>query len=202
MYHTKFLGVILDNQLNWSEHIKYISNKISKAVGVIIKARKVFDTATLKTLYYSLIYPYLSYCIHIWGAAYGTYTKSLVCLQKKIVRIISGKPPRSASDPLFSELKILKLEEIFKYNIALFMYKFYHGLLPPLFDMFKFTSEIHGRDTRQSSLLYLPLCRTNRRKMTIVYTGTKIWNDIFLNMDIYCAIGTFKKRLKSFIANC
>ena len=50
----------MDCQLNWSEHIKYICNKISKAVGIMIKTRKVFDIATLTSLYYSLIYPYLS----------------------------------------------------------------------------------------------------------------------------------------------
>ena len=197
--YTKLLGVIMDCQLNWSEHIKYICNKISKSVGIIIKTRKVFDTATLTALYYSLIYPYLSYCIHIWGATYNAHIDHLVRLQKKVLRIIVGKPPRTPSDPIFKELGLLKLSHIFQYNIGLFMFKVYHCMTPPLFDMFTHTSEIHDRNTRQSNLLYIPLCLTNRRKMTIVYTGSHMWNKILSNLKVHCAISTFKKHLRTFV---
>ena len=64
---TKFLGVVIDNTLKWSSHLEYISGKIAKGIGVIIKARKIFSTITLISLYNSLIMPYLSYCIHVWG---------------------------------------------------------------------------------------------------------------------------------------
>ena len=60
---TKFLGVMIDSNLTWKPHIDYISKKIAKNVGIIIKARKIFDKDTLLTLYYSFIFPYLNYCI-------------------------------------------------------------------------------------------------------------------------------------------
>ena len=44
---TKFLGVIIDCKLNWSPHITYISKKVAKGVGIILKARKLFDQETL-----------------------------------------------------------------------------------------------------------------------------------------------------------
>ena len=47
---TKFLGVIFDNELNWSPHIMHISNKIAKGIGIIPRARKVFDNETLFSL--------------------------------------------------------------------------------------------------------------------------------------------------------
>ena len=73
--HTKFLGVIIDNKLNWSYHVNYISRKISKGIGIIIKGRKVFDKTTLLSLYNALVYPYLCYCIHVWGSAYDYHLK-------------------------------------------------------------------------------------------------------------------------------
>ena len=66
---ANFLGIIIDEQLNWKEHILYVSNKISKAIGVIIKAISPGKRALL-SLYYSMIYPYLTYCCQIWGATY------------------------------------------------------------------------------------------------------------------------------------
>ena len=44
---TKFLGVIIDNNLKWSAHIQCISRKISKGIGVMVKVRKVFEQNTL-----------------------------------------------------------------------------------------------------------------------------------------------------------
>ena len=86
---TKFLGVIIDNKLNWSPHIMHISKKIAKGIGIILKARKVFDNETLFSLF---IYPYLNYCIHVWGKAYDTHLHHLIVLQNKAIRIINGIP--------------------------------------------------------------------------------------------------------------
>ena len=94
---TKFLGVIIDNKLKWSAHIMYISKKISKGIGIILKARKVFNMETLLSLYHTFVYPYLSYCIHVWGKAYNTHLNDLIVLQNKAMLIISGVPSRTNS---------------------------------------------------------------------------------------------------------
>ena len=59
---TKFLGVIIDNKLTWKDHINYISGKMARGIGVIIKARNYLNKDTLLSLYYSFIYPYVTYC--------------------------------------------------------------------------------------------------------------------------------------------
>ena len=92
---NKFLGVIIDNKLKWSAHIMYISKKIAKGIGVSLKSRKGFDHDTLLSLYHTFVYPYLHYCIHVWGKAYNTHLNDLVVLQNKAIRIISGVPPRT-----------------------------------------------------------------------------------------------------------
>ena len=72
---TKFLGVIIDKRLNWKHHIDSICNRVSKNIGIILTARRVFNKNTLLSLYYSFIYPYFTYCIHVWGSAYKTHCK-------------------------------------------------------------------------------------------------------------------------------
>ena len=66
---TKFLGVVIDDQLNWKQHILYTSKKIAKAIGVISIARRVFNKITLTNLYYAFVYPYLIYGNIVWGKA-------------------------------------------------------------------------------------------------------------------------------------
>ena len=68
--HTKFLGVILDEHLTWNNHIE--QSKLNKTIGIVYRARNRLDPNILKLLYISLVYPYLSYCILIWGHTHKT----------------------------------------------------------------------------------------------------------------------------------
>jgi len=60
---TKFLGVYIDEKMTWTTHINEISKTISKNLGILNKAKSYFSTTTLQTLYYTLIYPHLTYGI-------------------------------------------------------------------------------------------------------------------------------------------
>ena len=64
---TKFIGVIFDNNLKWSAHIQYINRKNSNGIGVMVKARKIFEQNTLLSLHNSLKLLYFNYCIRVWG---------------------------------------------------------------------------------------------------------------------------------------
>ena len=85
----KYLGVIIDSKLNWIDHITYIKNKVAKGIGIIRKAQKLLNKKALLNLYHTLIFPYLIYCVEIWGCAKKTHLSPLYLLQKRIVRIIT-----------------------------------------------------------------------------------------------------------------
>ena len=109
---SKFLGVIIDNKLFWKDHIAYISGKIARGIGIILKARKNLLKESLISLYYSSIYPYLIYCNHVWWLACKTHLDSLIKLQKRAIRIIVGVHPRTHTVPLFQKLELLKYVDI------------------------------------------------------------------------------------------
>jgi len=81
--YVKFLGVLIDEKLNWKEHVNYIKTKVSKGIGIICRVRNVLPHRILLMLYNTLIHPYLSYCNIIWGAAKISTLNSLFLLQKK-----------------------------------------------------------------------------------------------------------------------
>ena len=60
----KYLGVIIDHRLNWSQHITHVKNKISKGIGIMYRARSYLTKSSLRKLYFSYIYPHLiiMYC--------------------------------------------------------------------------------------------------------------------------------------------
>ena len=71
--HTQFLGVIIDNKINWNEHIKYTCKKNSKSVGIFWKIKNKVNKTTLINLYYTFIYPFIIYCNIVWGRAPKIY---------------------------------------------------------------------------------------------------------------------------------
>ena len=56
---STFLDVIIDDKLNWRDHVSFVCRKVARGLRVIIKARKVLQNESLISLYYSFIYPYL-----------------------------------------------------------------------------------------------------------------------------------------------
>ena len=103
-----FLGVILDENLSWKPHILNVSRKISKSIGIIYKSSFCLSAMSLRTLYFSLVYPYLIYWITVWGSTYQTNLKRLITLQKKVIKIISNVPFDAHTDNLFRDHQILK----------------------------------------------------------------------------------------------
>ena len=55
--HTKFLGVYVDENLNWKEHVNLIADKVSKSIGIVTKSRFYLSMPSLRTLYFALVYP-------------------------------------------------------------------------------------------------------------------------------------------------
>ena len=73
----KFLGVLLDENLNWKEHIKYTENKIAKNLGLLYKARPFLERNALLALYYSYIQTYINYANIAWSSTCRTSLKKL-----------------------------------------------------------------------------------------------------------------------------
>ena len=82
VYEIKFLGVILDHKFSWKPHIEYIKKKLAKSIGIIYKVGDLLNNKCLRILYFSLIMPYMSYCVEVWGNTCRTYIDPIIKLQK------------------------------------------------------------------------------------------------------------------------
>ena len=81
---TKFLGIFIDRNLTFQDHVRYISSKVSRSLGVLRKLSGYLPGEILKTLYLSLILPYLTYAIEVWYGTYKNTTEKLFVLQKNL----------------------------------------------------------------------------------------------------------------------
>ena len=148
------------------------------------KLRHLFPSSAL-LLYYALIHPHLSFDLPIWGSTYPTYFQKLQRLQNKATSIISNASHKTSVTPLYKKYSVLKLADLFNYEMAKIMYQFSKQTLPShlncLFDPF---STVHERCTRSTTKqnLYIPKFSTSRCQNSSKYQGSKIWN--FVTTDL------------------
>ena len=105
--NIKFLDDIIDKKLTWKCHINYVADKVSRVIGMTVKAKKYLRKKAPLTLYYSFVYHYLTYCNHIWGATYiSNFQIKLINLQKRVMMIISNAKYSDSADPFYNSLEI------------------------------------------------------------------------------------------------
>jgi len=202
VHSTRFLGVIIDDKLIWDEHIKYISNKLAKSIGILTKVRHFLPSKTLVTLYYTLIYPYITYCHLVWGKASHAQLNKLILLQKKVVRIISFSGFQDHSLPLFHNLKILPIDEMYVFCASVLIFKIFKELYPSTFlRIFNPFSERLSTSSRRAerNLYIFPFARTKLRQNFIFNQAIVIYNE-FLSplglINVSNSVHHFRKTIK------
>ena len=176
---AKYLGITIDDQLSFKKHIALLENKIARSVGVIAKLSYYLPSVSLVNLYYnSLVHSHLLYASPVWASTYSTYLTKLKRQQNKALRIISKTSIRDRITPQYHQFEILKLEDLFTYKIAKFMYQFNRNKLPDNFNhYFSYSSNVSHYTTRQSeqpTTMFLPRFMTIRPQLSIKFIVTKI----------------------------
>ena len=185
--HCKFLGVILDNKLTFRNHIDSILTKISRHSGILYKIRNNLPFSTRLNYYFAFIYPYLSYNVIVWGGTYKTHLNPLITFHKRIIRIICDAGYRDHTNPLYKKLNILKFEDIYKYNVLIYMFKARREG--------EYLVE-HNRVTRNRDIARSTYHRTELSQHAVSYTGPKIWNSMPSNVTSIQKLGQFKQSIK------
>ena len=131
-----FLIVLLDDCLSWKSHISLVAHKKCKSIGIIYRSSYFLSKTSLCTLYNSLVLPYLYYCNLVWGSTYKSNLKKFTILQKWAIRIVRRSGCDAHTDPIFKELRFLKMKGIHLLQLGQFMYSFSTGNLLTKFDSF------------------------------------------------------------------
>jgi hypothetical protein len=159
--------------------------------------KNVLSTKLLKTLYYTLIHPHLNYGCILWGVAYKKHIHTLEVLQNKAIRIISKAKYNASTKPLYKNLQMLTLQDMFNMEIAKFMYQNSTGELPrPLQEHFISNINIHTHNTRQKNDFHMRRLTTLTAMKNLEHSGPKIWSKIPPSVKTLNNITRFVKAIK------
>ena len=200
---TKFLGVYLDENLNWKQHALQISMKVSKSIGVLYRIKHILTHDLLQMLYYTLIHPYFLYCNIIWGSASMAALNNLVLLQKRAVRLISKSEFRAHSSPIFKRLRILKLADINTFQTLVFMYKIKNNLLPTSsFKHVHIKTDNSLYNLRKDRDFIVEKYKTVIRKKSIAVFGPDLWHPLSDAIKSASSVIIFKRLLTDSLIDC
>ena len=155
----------------------------------------------LLSLYHSIIFPYLKYCNIVWATnATQTELDALYKVQKKCLRILSNSHYLAPSAPIFKKLSLLNIFDINRQEIATFIYKYEHNLLPdPFLDKFKYNNQVHNYNTRSTHKFHLWSVKSIYEAKSINYIGPKLWNSIPHDITKSQFVSSFRNKYKTLL---
>ena len=171
VYDFNFLGLTLNENINWKNHIEKIAIKSSKIIGILNKLKYILPTQIKLLLYNTLLLPHINYCILSWGYKCDRITK----IQKRAIRLINLSKYNAHTEPIFKQFKLLKVNHILQMQEFKFYHKFKNNTLPAYQQQLKLlpNSSIHSHNTRGKT--YLHIHRTThirlQKMLKIKYTS-------------------------------
>ena len=126
----KYLGVLIDSKLSWSEHVDYLNLQLARYSGPFTRLRRYVPNEILCLLYYSIIYSRIKYGILSWGRASNLLLKKVKIWLNCFLRVITNKSICTPVGMLYKSLNTLKVTDI--YNLE-FMHQQENNKLPHVF---------------------------------------------------------------------
>ena len=183
--NAKSLGVIIDDNLNWSSHINKLTKKIASGIGAIKRVRHLVPQATLQNIFSGLVQPHFDYCNVVWGNCGVTLQQKLQKLQNRAARVLTYSSYDASAANL---IKILDWKDIAcqQQNArATMVYKCLHGLAPEyLCSKFSKRNSVYSlRDSENK--VNVPLPRTKYLKNSFSYSGAITWNNLLCEARLF-----------------
>jgi hypothetical protein len=187
--NTRFLGVIIDKNLTWTEQILGLCGRLRSTQFILHRLREFLPKKTLLMYYYACVESVLRYGIILWGA--GSQIIRVFRVQKSILRILCGRRARSSCRGLFRDNNILTVPGLYILELGIYAFKNRESWTAGL--------NVHSYNTRQNEAIRLETHRTKRYESTPCYISKKVYNNLPGGVRSVERLDVFKIKLKQWL---
>ena len=199
--HTKSLGLTIDENLTWKNHVDVICKKVSSGIGALKRVRRFMCRETAEKAYRGLLEPYFNYCCPVWDGIGSQSSSKLQKLQNRAARMIAECAYEISSSSLLEELNWYKLSLNRKKHKAILMYKTINKSVPQyLQDLFSLRSCPYSLRDNENKL-FVPKPRTDYLKRSFSYDGAVLWNSLPTQLRSAQSLSVFKRGLNNWLAS-
>ena len=201
--YVKYLGVFIDENLNWKIHKNKISTKLIKGNAMLSKLRHSVNKDILLSVYYGIFHSHLAYLCLVWGEAKFSLSR-ITLLQRRAIRILHSATYRDHTSPLFQRYKVLKFVVIISLESCIFVNKCFNDEAISLFsNHFKLTASSHSYSTRSVSngLIFKRLYNTFLcGNKSVINSTVGTWNHFQTISHGHNLLNMLPKKVKSLIS--
>lgn len=185
--HSKFLGLVIEEFLDWSEHIGNLCLKLSKVCYAIRVTSKYLNKESLKIIYCANFESLLRFGVIFWGS--DSSMQDVFVLQKKVLRVISHMEYRQSCRGVFRTSRVMTVYGLYIFECLMFLFKYRD----------KFIQRCpHKYDTRTLDIDY-PIHRLKLTEKSPYYMCIKLYNKLPINVKRIVTMKNFKKVVKGMI---
>ena len=176
--YSKFLGLFINEKLDWNEHCNYVKGKIKSGIYALSKSQKYLDIKTLLIMYNAIVVTHIQYGLLIWGPM---ITKSnlnrLQVLLNQCIRIIFDIKPRQSVKHVMKENKILSINNHIEIAKAKFMYRYMNDTISTRIckKVEALTKVRHNYNTRHRNDPNIPIHKSKLYSNSFIVKAPGLW---------------------------
>ena len=197
----KFLGLTLDENLTWNQHINELCNKLKSLFHIFYNIRDYVSTNEIQAIYYTLVYSRIKYGINIYGQAGSTKIQKIQTLQSQLLKVLSAKKSRYPTEKLHKELNLLLVKDLANQELLTFVHNYFSNSLPPVFDNY-FQPFDHQYNTRNANhTIRIEQHDSEMAAASVRVKGAKLWNVLNINYKNITTRKKFRNEYRNNIIN-
>ena len=190
----KYLGITLDETLNWSEHVSILCESLLKYFGIFNHIKYRVTPKMARQIYYAFIYSRIQYGIEVYSSCSETHINRLQVIQYKLLKLILKLDRLTATNILHKEINLLKVTHIGESSVLGFVNKVLCGHCPEIFLSY-YKIKRNAYDVRTKGQLVMPQTRIQFGDRAVKVKGCLLWNRISKNMLKHRFSKSFKDNL-------
>uniref|UniRef100_A0A1B6LLW5 Reverse transcriptase domain-containing protein n=1 Tax=Graphocephala atropunctata TaxID=36148 RepID=A0A1B6LLW5_9HEMI len=170
--YSKLLGMTIDANLTWTEHVNTLSKKLRSGIFVVRRIKWIAGQEAAKAAYYALVESHIRYGLAVWGGTSQQNLERILILQKKAIRTLANLTPTESCRDAFKSLRILTVIALYIHSVVVYI------------DQAELTrgENIHSYNTRRAADYLLPAHHTTQYSRKPSYIGRKVFNSLPQNL--------------------
>ena len=197
---AKDLGVILDSNLTYDDHVTKTVFTCMSRLGQINRVKHVLDKDTFTIVVNCLVFSKLFYCSNVCSNTTENNLDKVQKVQNFACRIVSGVMKFDHITPVLREIQWLPIRQPLYHRNAVMAFNCVTGCAPAsLTDQFIKRSDFSTRTTRNSQKFQIPLLKSASGQRSFYYRTVKIWNTLDPSLKLSETLQEFKRKLKNFL---
>ena len=198
VYDTRFLGINIDDKLNFNSHVNKLCKRLSAAIGAIKCVRYFMPNAVIKMLYFALFYPCLLYGVCVWGLSGSGNINKICKLQDRAFSLFLNS---NNSNSLASN-KLFKFKSLISYCVSVKVHCYLNSAvnlhIKSVLDQLKPAHQHVTRFVTQGNF-NLPAARSTKYQQSFIFKSVGYWNEIDPDVRSITFSEKFKRKLKCFL---